>query len=70
MMSVWICVMSLVVRVMSDEVENLSNSGFEKSSIFLKTSLLSTLQTPEDIRAERKLTITVATALRSVRMIM
>ena len=47
--TIWTCVISLVVLVINDAVENLLNSSFEKLSTFLKTSPRNNLEIPEPI---------------------
>ncbi len=54
-MKITICtwVTSLVERVISEAVENLSNSVLEKLSTFLKTSRRISRATPAAVRAAR-----------------
>ncbi len=58
--------MSLVVLVMSEAVENLANSEFEKFSTFSKTSLLRALAEAAAIFDAIKATIIVHSALSRV----
>jgi len=51
--SIWTCVISFVVRVINEAVENLLNSVFEKLSTFLKTAFLKSLATPAPTRDDR-----------------
>ena len=51
--SIWICVMSLVVRVISEAVENLSNSALEKLSTRWKSWSLKLRPTAEATRDAR-----------------
>ena len=58
--SICTCVTSFVVRVMSDAVENLSNSVLEKLSTLRKTSLRICFATPDETRDAKKPTSTAA----------
>ena len=55
--------MSFVVLVISDEVENLSNSAFEKLSMLVNKSFLIVLHIPAATLDAKKLTIIVKDAL-------
>ena len=50
--TIWICMMSLVDRVISDAVENLSNSAPEKCCTRSKSPSLRSRDRPAAIRAE------------------
>ena len=67
MMTICICMTSLFVRVMSDAVENLSNSRCEKPSTLVKTAVRRSRAMPAPVRAEMRPTRMVANAPRRVR---
>ena len=48
------CVISFVVRVINEAVENLLNSVLEKLSTFSKTAFLKSLATPAPTREDKK----------------
>jgi len=60
--TICICCMSLVERVIREEMEKLLNSSIEKLSTFLNTALLRSFENPVPIFAERYPPITAANA--------
>ena len=59
MTTIWIWVISFVERVISEAVENLSNSVLEKLSTFWKTLRRRSRANPAAVRAARKPTVIV-----------
>ena len=69
--TICICLMSFVDRVMSEAVENLSNSALgEALDLASKTARAGRARSPAAIRAERKPAPTVEAAEMSVRITM
>ena len=62
MTTIWICVMSFVVRVMSEAVEKWSNSALEKPSTFANSARRRSRAKPAPARAESRPTATAQIA--------